>query len=60
MPKTTTKAEEVAQAKASTTNLDTPTNFLNMTLRQIFDWEARHRQFCRTAHRQPCDCDPWE
>lgn len=60
MSDTTTKAQEVAEAKRTAKNLDTPTNFLNLTLRQIYDWEARHRQFCMLTHRQPCDCDPWE
>ena len=41
-------------------DLDTPTPLLNLTLRQIHDWEARHRQFCRLTHRQPCDCSAWE
>ena len=41
-------------------DLDTPTSFLGLTLRQIHDWEARHRQFCKTVHRQPCSCSAWD
>lgn len=41
-------------------DLDAPTKFLNLSLRQIHDWEARHRQFCRLTHRQPCTCSAWE
>lgn len=35
-------------------------NGLNLSLRQIHDWEARHRQFCKNVHRQPCECTPWD
>lgn len=41
-------------------DLDAPTQFLGLTLRQINDWEARHRQFCKLTHRQPCSCSAWE
>lgn len=41
-------------------DLDAPSKFPNLTLRQVNDWEARHRQFCKLVHLQPCDCSPWE
>lgn len=41
-------------------DLDAPTKFLNLSLRQIHDWEARHANFCRLTHRQPCTCSAWE
>lgn len=41
-------------------DLDVKTGFLGLTLRQINDWEARHRQFCKLAHRQPCSCSAWD
>lgn len=41
-------------------DLDAPAGFLNLTLRQVLDWEARHRQFCKLAHRQPCFCSAWD
>ncbi len=41
-------------------DLDTPTSFLGLTLRQIHDWEARHRQFCKTVLRQACSCAAWD
>lgn len=41
-------------------DLDTPTSFLGLTQRKINDWEARHRAFCKLAHRQPCTCSAWD
>ena len=41
-------------------DLDAPTKFLGLTLRQINDWEARHRHFCKNVHRQPCTCSAWD
>jgi hypothetical protein len=40
-------------------DLDAPSGLLNLTHRQVLDWEARHRQFCKLAHRQPCFCSAW-
>lgn len=60
MSKTTTKVEEVEALKTEGKNLDEKTGFLGLSLREIYDWEARHRQFCKTAHRQPCTCSAWD
>jgi hypothetical protein len=52
--------EQQMKIEAPKLDLDTPTSFLGLTQRQINDWESRHRQFCKLAHRQPCSCSAWD
>ena len=61
MPKEETEKEtQPAQLIEVDIDLDAPAGFLNLTLRQVHDWEARHRNFCRLSHRQPCNCSAWD
>lgn len=55
-----TQSNQPFKIEAPALDLDTPTSLLGLTQRQINDWEARHRQFCKLTHKQPCTCSPWD